>query len=119
MLSYELREQIISYLHDEVTLAAMEEWFVPRLSIFLENPASDDADLIATIELALAELADGLIDENEVRASLQESLSRIGHTVTAPNVSNGYRSTIITGSRSRVQNRPFSSTQSVISLTSR
>lgn len=119
MLSYELREQIIGYVHDEISLAQLEEWYVPRLSYFLEFPHSDDAEMIAAVELALAEVADGLIDEAEARSSLKEILESFGNTVTAPVSAAGYLSSTVTSTSSQIQTAPMTGYNPVVSFASR
>jgi hypothetical protein len=88
----------------------------------LEFPNSDDAEMIAAVEMALAEVADGLIDEREARSSLQEVLERIGttvnNTVNAPVAADGYVTSIVTGSRSQVLTKPVAGFNLVVSFAS-
>jgi len=74
MLSSELNEKVLSYLESCITLEELEDWYIPRLELFLGDPGSADADIIATIELCLAEMRSGLLDENEARQMLEETL---------------------------------------------
>lgn len=119
MLSYELREQVINYLNNEISLSQLEEWYVPRLSYFLENPLSDDAEMVAAVEMALAEVGDGVIDEEEARSSLQETLDRFGNSVTALVSSAGYISSTVTSTSSQTQSRPPATIGLVISFARR
>ncbi len=119
MLSYELREQVIRYIDQEISPTELEDWFVPRLSAFLQFPDSDDAEMIAAVEMALAELADGLIDEAEGRAMVRETVDRLGNTVAAPAATEGYTRTVVTGSRSRSIVSGVSGARPIVSFASR
>lgn len=77
MYSKELRDQVIRYIDNEISLHDLEEWLVPRMHRFIQNPDSDDADLIAEIELQLAEYSDGLRDEGQVRQEMKSFLAFI------------------------------------------
>jgi hypothetical protein len=74
MLSYELRDEILRYVEANVTLEKLEEWLVPRLHTLLIDPNSPDSDLVAAIELGLAEINDGIRTENEFRELLLDAL---------------------------------------------
>lgn len=117
MLSYELREQVILAIDEAITLAELEEWIVPRLAFFLEFPDSDDAEMIATIEMALAEIGDGLVDEVEARMMLREALDDLGKTVTTSVEVGGYVRTVVTGSTSQSPVRRTIGVSSVLSYT--
>jgi hypothetical protein len=58
----------------EINYEELEEWLIPQLPSLLSNPNSDDADIIADIELCLAELSDGIINELEFRHNIQDEL---------------------------------------------
>ena len=75
MLSSELKEKIIEFIETEITLEQLEEWFVPRLPIFLRSPHTTDADVVSAIELSLAEVQEEIRTETEVRDYLKEVLS--------------------------------------------
>lgn len=117
MLSYELREQVILAIDEAITLAELEEWIVPRLPLFLERPDSDDAEMIAAIEMALAEVGNSLIDELEARTMLRESLDHLGKTVATPVQVGGYVRTIVTGSTSQSLVRRTIGVSSMLSYT--
>lgn len=72
MLSSTLRQMIVEYLSAEISLTDLEERLVSELPALIENPDSSDADAVAAIELCLAEWADGIRDESEVRSLLRE-----------------------------------------------
>jgi|GEM_PF-1393186 len=71
MYSQELKDQVIRYIDNEISLRELEEWIVPRTPMYIHDPESDDADLIAEIELQLAEFADGLRDEGNIKDELE------------------------------------------------
>lgn len=79
MLSYELREHVLDYINNRIDFEALEDWYVPRLRQFLNDPNSADADVIATIELASVHLAEGLISESEARDMLRDALIEADH----------------------------------------
>jgi hypothetical protein len=76
MLSSELRNQVTLFIESRITLEELETWFVPRLPIYLSIPNSADADVIAAIELGLAEVDNNLRSEAEVRSLLAEVLNQ-------------------------------------------
>ncbi len=78
MLSYELREQVLDYINNRIDFEDLQDWYVPRLRQFLEDPNSADADMIAAIELASVQLAEGLSSEDEVKFMLLDTISERG-----------------------------------------
>lgn len=74
MLTPELRDQVQAYLEERITFEALIEWLVPREYELLSDATGPDANLIAAVELNAAEMADGLLQEYEVRDSLLEEL---------------------------------------------
>lgn len=81
MLSYELREQVLDYINNRIDFEDLQDWYVPRLRQFLEDPNSADADMIAAIELASVQLAEGLSSEDEVKFMLLDAISERGETL--------------------------------------
>ena len=70
----ELRQELARCLHRECSIKDFEEWFVPRSWDF--NAASDSLrDLVAQIELALAEFANGDWSELELRRHFNATLT--------------------------------------------
>jgi hypothetical protein len=65
-----LLAQVHKYIDSEIDYNQLEEWFVPRLPAYLSDPSSADADIIAVIELGLADLSAGLSNEDEFRRNL-------------------------------------------------
>lgn len=74
MLSYELREHVLDYIHNRITLEALEDWYVPRLRQFLADPMSANAGVVAALEQAAVHLAEGLESEDEIREFLWDVL---------------------------------------------
>lgn len=72
MLSLTLRNTVLQFINDEISIQEFEDYYVPKLSFFLRDPNSDDADLIAAIELSLTDFNSGLIDKDAIRATLLE-----------------------------------------------
>ncbi len=74
MVSPELRDKVSEFVDHEITPAQLEEWLVPRLPIFLESAESTDADVVAAIELGLAEMTDGIRSEAQFRDLMRHVL---------------------------------------------
>jgi hypothetical protein len=70
MISYELRDMILQYVESIITVEQLEEWLVPRLPALLKSPDSTDSDVVAALELGLAEMSDGIRTEDELRRLL-------------------------------------------------
>ncbi len=71
----EIAIQIQAYLDSKISLSELEDWEAARLPELIANPYSREADLAAAIELCLAEYADNLRDEKQVREYLNLSLN--------------------------------------------
>ncbi len=78
MISSELRIMVLQYINSEISFEQLEEWIVPRLPVFLSDPNSVDADIVSAIELGLAEISDGLRNEEEFRELLNDELLKVG-----------------------------------------
>jgi hypothetical protein len=76
MLSYELEEKVLQYVNYEISLEQLEDWLVPRLPAFLVFSDSSDSDVVAAIELSLAEISDGIRTEDELRDLLFDVLRK-------------------------------------------
>ena len=64
-----------AYVEGQADIAALEDWLVPRLAIFLSLPRdSGPSRLAGYIEMSLAELGDGILTEQEFREGLQAVL---------------------------------------------
>ncbi len=82
MLSSELRDKVQEYIESKINLEQLEDWVVPREPAFLKDPASLDADLIAAIELGLAEFSDSVTTEEEFRNALRAALKKDSSVLT-------------------------------------
>jgi hypothetical protein len=63
------------YLDGQIGLRQIEEWLVPFVPVYASDPKNDDADIVATIELGLAEIADRVTTEDEFRKSLGNAIA--------------------------------------------
>ena len=76
MLSYELRERVLDYINNRITIEALEDWYVPRLRQLLKDPNSADANVIAAIEHAIFHLNEGIESEYEAKDKLWDALGK-------------------------------------------
>jgi len=74
MLSSDLRDKALQFVETSITLSQLEEWLVPRLPFFLRTPDSVDANVVAAIELGLAEVSSGIRTQDEFRDYLKDVL---------------------------------------------
>lgn len=74
MISSELYKKVAEVIDNLITVQQLEEWLVPRLPAFLVDPNSSDADIIATIELGLAEMNDGIRTKEEFSKLLRDTI---------------------------------------------
>ena len=73
MLAAELFSMVGAYLDRERDLADLEGWVVARLPLLLGYPEGSAVwEVVGSIELGLAEMVDGLIDEEGLRTSLRQ-----------------------------------------------
>jgi hypothetical protein len=113
MLSLELKDKVLQYVDSKISLEQLEDWLVPRLPIFLRTPETADADVVAAIELGLAEISNETKTELEFRSLLRKALQ--GQTavlVYPPQV----RQTESTATAQTVRHS-FSKTESVFIMT--
>lgn len=85
MLSLGLQKAILDYTEKQTTIQQLEAWYLPKLPIFLADPNSSDAEVIADVELLLAEYGDNLLEEAELRQALMNILQQhvnISHAVS-------------------------------------
>lgn len=75
MISFELLNKIQQFINKEISVQELEEWIVPRMHLLLVPAESDEADLVATIELGLAEIGEGMIEVGDLRKALTNRLS--------------------------------------------
>ena len=74
MLSYEFKDVIFEFIQSNITVQQLEEWLVPRLPTLIKEQDSSDADVVATIELGLAEMSDGIRTEEDFRKLLFDAV---------------------------------------------
>lgn len=77
MLLLVLRNTVLQYVESEISLEQLEDWYVPKLPSLIDDAGSAEANLVAAIELGLAELSSGIVTENELKAYLVEALAEI------------------------------------------
>lgn len=65
-----IREQLQNVLAGQVSLDDFEDWLVQASWNMHQHADDESQQLVGAIELHLAELSDGLIDENEIVESL-------------------------------------------------
>lgn len=69
-ITSEIYVNAIKYLNKEFSLAELENWIVSNLDILLLLPEGLERDLAGEIELGLAEMTNGHLDEHEFREIL-------------------------------------------------
>jgi len=74
MLSSELREKITEFVESDMPMNELEEWLVPRLPWFMREPYSADSNVVAEVELGLAETNAGIQTIKEFRDNLKRVL---------------------------------------------
>ena len=71
----ELYKLVQAYISGEVSRAELESWLVPHLQELLD-PRSTAQDLVAEIEIGLAEYSHDDISEEELKRGLAEFLTK-------------------------------------------
>ncbi len=74
MITSKLIEKINLYIDSEISLQDFEDWYLNQLPLLLVSPSSDMTDLVATIELGLAEIGSGILSEDNFRRSLHDAV---------------------------------------------
>lgn len=69
-ITSEIYRNTIRYLNNEIQLSDLENWIVPNLDKLLLLPEGPERDLAGEIELGLAEMINGHLDEHEFRETL-------------------------------------------------
>jgi len=77
MVSSDFRQRVLQYLEGLISLEELEEWFLPKVFDLIVDPDSSDSALAAAIELGLAEMMDGIRDEDGLRQDLREILDEL------------------------------------------
>jgi hypothetical protein len=76
MITSSIYGHIREYLELKITLHGLEKRLLPFAPAILREPYSDDADVIAAVELVKVDLDNGLIDESEARSHISKTLDR-------------------------------------------
>lgn len=63
---------LLLYISGEINIGILEDWYVPKLETLINNPKT--ADMVAQLELGLAELQDGLQTEDDFKNHIKEML---------------------------------------------
>lgn len=74
MISSELKDKVFQALDSSITVEQFEEWLVPRLPAFLASPNSADSNVVAAIELGLAEMSDNIRTRDEFLMLLKTAI---------------------------------------------
>lgn len=85
MFSSELRNKIIEFAENKISITELEDWLVPNLPTLIASPTSIDTDVVSAIELGLAELNSGLRSQEELTNYLLEVLREGSIKATYPN----------------------------------
>ena len=59
MISSELFDKLFQYFDREISASELEDWIIPRSYSIMENPESDDSDILAAVELGLVDMSAG------------------------------------------------------------
>jgi hypothetical protein len=113
MFSSELRNKIIEFAENKITIAELEDWLVPNLPTLIASPTSIDTDIVSVIELGLAELNSGLRSQEELTNYLLEALRDESIKATYPNAIGQTFSSSSSGVASRYANIDISSVDNV------
>jgi len=114
MISYELKEKIQQFVDSEISVEELEDWLVPRLHLFIRDPDSDNANIVAAVELGLSELSSGIQSVEDFRKSLNDELVDFA----AIFIQNPSDISVTTGSNNQTHNfeRSYSSVYIRVSL---
>lgn len=83
MIGNEIREQLASYVLQEIPLESFEDWFVARSWNAQRSSDEEIRNLVYAIEAALSEYSGGHIREKVLRAKLSEMVERYTVTIGA------------------------------------
>lgn len=71
MLDHQLLNIVDQYIQKTINLEDLENWLVPRLPLFFKAPYSEASEMVAEIEVALADMSEQRLTEGEFRALLK------------------------------------------------
>jgi len=81
MLSLELRDVVLEFVENRKSIQDLEDWCIPRLPFFLANPNSTDSELLAEIEIGLAEYHNGTLNKDELRQDLLDAVKSLSNII--------------------------------------
>lgn len=73
-LSQELYALVVDFVNDKIAIRNLEEWAISHTEEIARTPDSIDANMLAAIDLALAEYDNGIRDLSSVKDYLTEAL---------------------------------------------
>jgi len=85
MISSVLRDKILEFTQKRISISDLEEWLVPQIPSMISDPDSTEADLVAAIELGLAEFEEGIRSNDDLIRFFEQVLSE--NTVISVNLS--------------------------------
>lgn len=86
MITSKLIEKINLYIDCEISLQDFEDWYLNQLPLLLALPPSDLTDLVAAIELGLAEIGSGILSEDNFRHSLRDAILNLTIWLNYPDI---------------------------------
>lgn len=75
MISSVLRDKILEFVQKRISISDLEEWLVPQIPVLIADPDSAESDLVATIELGIAELEAGIRSSEDLIRFFEQVLS--------------------------------------------
>lgn len=85
MISSALRDKILEFTQKRISLSDLEEWLVPQIPILISDPDSAESDLVAAIELGIADSEAGIRSSEDLIRFFEQVLSE--NTVISVNLS--------------------------------
>ena len=76
MISANLREMLMRFVDGNAGVRDLEEWLAPSAPELIRDPGSDDAQVVAFVELSLVEYGEGIKGEDSLRQSVGAELSK-------------------------------------------
>jgi len=114
MVSLEIRNKLIQYIDEEITLEQLEDWLVPNLPKYLKYFDSTDSDIISAVELGLAEINNRNWTEEKLRSYLSDALLELIVLIHFDGVQDN---AIISGSSNKTSGIQFSNASFEYSMT--
>ena len=76
MISLQLKNIAYEYLESEIDLDELQSRLAPNMLTLISDPQSADADLVAEIQLGIAEISNSIISEGQFRNELRKELEK-------------------------------------------